>query len=65
MSEEPELHPHPATAPFGMRDRDLLLAMSKSIVAIGQQNNASKWAAELAMEQYKYRQRFFPETIEP
>ena len=56
---------HPADAPYGRQDRELLLAMSKAIVAIGQQTNASKWSGDLAVEQFKYRQQFFPETIEP
>lgn len=59
----------PAGAPWGRQDRELLLAMSKAIVAIAQEQEAPgfglKYASELAAEQLKYREQFFPETIEP
>jgi len=57
----------PGSEPFGEADRRLILAMSKAIVSISQEQQAPSLApaAELAQEQYKYRQKFFPETIEP
>jgi len=43
----------------------MILAMSKAIVAIGADKNADEWSFELALEQFRYRQKFFPDTIEP
>ena len=70
MSEEPELLLHPAEQIEMTRmDRELILAMSKAIVSIASEQQAPgfgfKYAAELAEVQNRYRQRFFPETIEP
>jgi len=62
---DPELYVDPAQMPFDKADRELLLAMSKVLVAISQDTNAKKWGGDLAIEQFKYRQKFFPETIEP
>ena len=66
MSEEPELVLHPSTlACVHCMDREMLLAMSKVLVAMTTNNNAKKYGGDLALTQYKYRQEFFPETIEP
>ena len=74
MSEEPEeitfgesdLILHPAdTSRMTQMDRELMLDMSKVLVALGTKTETSKWAGNLALTQYKYRQQFFPETIEP
>lgn len=66
MSEEPELHPHPAEqVEMTSMDRELILDMSKVLVAMSTGNNAKKWGGDLAMTQFRYRQKFFPETIEP
>ena len=45
-------------------DRKLMLAMSKCLVAMANDTNKTKWAGELALEQYKFRQQFFPETLD-
>ena len=58
----------PSLVPFGEADRRLILAMSKAIVALAQEQRAPgfgfKYAGELAEEQRKFRQTFFPETLD-
>lgn len=65
-TEEPELVLHPSDCVEMTRmDRELMLDMSKVLVALGTRTNESKWACDLALTQFKYRQQFFPETIDP